>query len=115
MIDSKIKAYFDEYFSIYPDNHSLKSVAEFFIKFPGNNSNLEFITGDILRISLDEVIAMPRTNRFSLDELEKTEKKYIGTKVEILFRDTFELIKGNKLYLIVDGQEVDVKNTIGSI
>ncbi|MFC7002240.1 NaeI family type II restriction endonuclease [Pseudobowmanella zhangzhouensis] len=68
----------------------------------------------MLRGSLDEVIDMPRTNRFSLDELEKTEKTYIGTKVEILFRDTFGLDKGDKLDLKVRGHEVDVKNTIGS-
>jgi len=109
----EMKEYLDDYFSNYPDNSSLKSVAEFFLKFPDNDSDLELIVGGILRGSLDEVIDMPRTNRFSLDELEKTEKTYIGTKVEILFRDTFELKKGSKLDLIVQGQEVDVKNTIG--
>jgi hypothetical protein len=110
----KVKEYLDEYFSNYPDNSALRSVAEFFLNFPDNDSDLESIIGDILRGSLDEVIDMPRTNRFSLEELEKTEKTYIGTKVEILFRDTFELKKGVKLDLMVQGHEVDVKNTIGS-
>lgn len=114
MFKLKIRQYLDEYFVNYPDSSQLRSVAEFFLDFPDSNSDLESIIGDILRGSLDEVIDMPRTNRFSLDELEKTEKTYIGTKVEILFRDTFELKKGDKLDLMVQGQEVDVKNTIGN-
>lgn len=110
----KINEYLNEYFSKYPDNEPLRSIAEFFLNHSDNDSELELIIGDILRGALDEVIDMPRTNRFSLDELEKTEKTYIGTKVEILFRDTFELEKGNKLDLMIQGQNVDVKNTIGS-
>ena len=41
-----------------------------------------------LREALDEVIDTPRTGRFTLSQLEKTEKTYIGTKVEILVRDS---------------------------
>lgn len=44
----------------------------------------------------------------------QTEKTYIGTKVEILFRDYLRVRKGTVLDLIVDGEEVDVKFTIGS-
>ena len=40
-------------------------------------------------------------------ELEKTEKTYIGTKVEILVRDFFRLPKGI-LDLTIDGLDVDV-------
>ena len=108
-----MKEYLDEYFSKYSENNAVRSVAEFFLSFPGKDYDLESIIGDILRGSLDEVIDMPRTSRFSLAELEKTEKTYIGTKVEILFRNTFRLEKGNKLDLFIEGHEVDVKNTIG--
>lgn len=114
MTEFKKQEYMDEYFSAYPDNISFKDIVTFFLEYQDKNSDLEVMIGDILRSSLDEVIDMPRTNRFSLDELEKTEKTYIGTKVEILFRDTFNLNKGNKLDLMVQGHEVDVKNTIGS-
>jgi hypothetical protein len=38
----------------------------------------------LLRKAIDEVIDAPRTNRFTLDEIEKTEKTYLGIKVEIL-------------------------------
>lgn len=113
MSDFKNSENLQIYFSDYPDNAVLRSVYEFFVTYPSGDSDLEIIIGDILRNSLDEVIDMPRTNRFRLEELEKTEKTYIGTKVEIVFRDTFRLQKGRKLDLLVEGNEVDVKNTIG--
>lgn len=106
--------YINAYLKKYPDNSGLKDIYDFFSSFPGKDTGLEIIVGDILRSSLDEVIDMPRTRRYSLDELEKTEKTYIGTKVEILFRNTFKLKKGDKLDLSIKGKEVDVKNTIGA-
>ncbi|MBB1396479.1 NaeI family type II restriction endonuclease [Pseudoalteromonas sp. SG44-8] len=114
MLSLNEKSYLEGYLANYPDNSILKNIYSFFVSFPNDDSDLEVIIGDILRSSLDEVIDMPRTNRFSLQELEKTEKTYIGTKVEIVFRDTFLLNKGKKLDLLVEGKEVDVKNTIGT-
>ncbi|TMP28907.1 hypothetical protein CWC00_20285 [Pseudoalteromonas rubra] len=98
----------------HPENERLISVFNFFAEYSDSDSDLEAIVGGILRNALDEVIDMPRTNRYSIDELEKTEKTYIGTKVEIVFRDTFGLGKGRKLDLLIGEKEVDVKNTIGS-
>lgn len=66
----------------------------------------------LFRQAVDEVIDAPRTNRFTIDELEKTEKTYLGTKVEILLRDFLKLPKGRILDLSVDGVEVDIKNTM---
>lgn len=40
----------------------------------------------LLREVVDDVIQTPRTGRRSYDELEKTEKTYIGTRVEIMLR-----------------------------
>lgn len=68
----------------------------------------------IIRKSIDEVIDTPRTNRFILAETEKTEKTYLGTKIEILLRAHLKLPKGTILDLSVDGTEVDIKNTMGS-
>ncbi|NSZ85215.1 NaeI family type II restriction endonuclease [Agrobacterium tumefaciens] len=67
----------------------------------------------LFRQAYDEVIDAPRTNRFTLEETEKTEKTYIGTKVEILVRDYLKLPKGKLLDLLVNGVEVDIKNTTG--
>jgi hypothetical protein len=66
----------------------------------------------LIRQAIDEVIDTPRTGRVHARELEKTEKTYIGTKVEILVRNFFRLPKGI-LDLTIDGLDVDVKNTIG--
>lgn len=114
MLKLNSQSYLESYINDYPDNASLSSIYNFFSSFRSDGQNVESIVGEILRNSLDEVIDMPRTKRFSLDELEKTEKTYIGTKVEIVFRDTFKLAKGQKLDLLIEGQEVDVKNTIGT-
>lgn len=66
----------------------------------------------LIRQAIDEVIDTPRTGRVHARELEKTEKTYIGTKVEIIVRNYFRLPKGI-LDLSVDGMDVDVKNTLG--
>lgn len=68
----------------------------------------------LLRRAIDEVIDSARSNRFTLVEIEKTEKTYIGTKIEILLRNHFGMSKGKVLDLSIDGIEVDIKNTIGS-
>jgi hypothetical protein len=65
--------------------------------------------GGVIRRSIDEVLDGPRTGRWDFDELEKTEKTYVGTKVEIVLRAELELEKGAVLDLAVEGHEVDVK------
>jgi len=67
----------------------------------------------LLRKAIDEVIDAPRTGRFTVDELEKTEKTYLGTKVEILLRNWLRFPRGRALDLVIDGIETDVKNTMG--
>jgi len=69
--------------------------------------------GIVLRRSIDEVVDTPRTRRFFLSDIEKTEKTYLGTKVEILFRNEFAFEKGRKLDLKIGSFEVDVKHSIG--
>jgi hypothetical protein len=68
----------------------------------------------LLRQAIDEVVDTARSKRFTLAEIEKTEKTYLGTKVEILLRNELDAGRGAHMDLIIDGVEVDVKNTIGS-
>ena len=68
--------------------------------------------GTILRSAIDLVVATPKTSRKTLDELEKTEKTYLGTRVEIELRAMLKLPKG-RLDLRIDAHDVDVKFTIG--
>ena len=114
MSDTRVGTYLHDYFRAHPDNVALMPVVQFFLSFQQQHGCLESIFGELLRQALDEVIDMRRTRRFSIDELEKTEKTYIGTKVEILLRSYFSLEKGRLLDLLIAGIEVDVKNTVGS-
>lgn len=87
---------------------ALSQVVQFFLR----KSGFEQQAADTLRQALDEVIDGIRTGRWSVDSLEKTEKTYIGTKVEILFKFDFELENGEKLDTRIEGHEVDIKCTV---
>lgn len=70
--------------------------------------------GDVLRRSFDEVLDGQRTGRFLYEELANTEKTYVGTKVEILLRDEFDLPRGpapKRLDFGIGGHGVDCKYT----
>lgn len=69
--------------------------------------------GQALRQSIDEVLDGQRTSRFNINELEKTEKTYLGTKVEIILRSEFSLGRGQNMDYSVAGHDVDSKFTIG--
>ncbi|WP_181816906.1 NaeI family type II restriction endonuclease [Grimontia hollisae] len=64
-----------------------------------------------IRQSIDEVIDGPRTGRYAYDQLEKTEKTYLGTKIEILVRSEFGFELGEKMDYRIGGIEVDCKYT----
>jgi hypothetical protein len=65
--------------------------------------------GALIRRALDEVIDGPRTSRWSLDQLSNTEQTYVGTKVEILVRNSLELEPGLETDVRIQGVDVDVK------
>lgn len=65
--------------------------------------------GDAIRQSFDEVLDGQRTGRFLLEDLSKTEKTYVGTKIEILFGEALGVERGNKLDYLIEGHEVDCK------
>jgi hypothetical protein len=67
----------------------------------------------MLRTCVDDVIMTPKTGRRAYEELEKTEKTYIGTRVEIELRALLDLPKG-RLDCVIRGHDVDIKNTMGT-
>lgn len=71
------------------------SVSEFFAKHT--------------RQALDEVINGPRTGRWTIDQLSKTEKTYVGTKVEILIRAALGVPFGVRSDCLINGIETDIK------
>ena len=72
-------------------------------------NGLHTLLASTLRQALDEVIDGARTGRFAVDQLEKTEKTYIGTKVEILLRYAMEWPRGQTLDNLISDIEVDTK------
>ncbi len=90
----------------------LQVVATSILRKMGGRAKLDAAFCKLIRQALDEVIDFPRTGRRSIAELEKTEKTYIGTKVEILTRAILGVQKGKKLDLLVNGIEVDAKFSI---
>lgn len=83
----------------------LEAVAQFLI----NKKDLLNVVAQGLRQSFDEVIDGARTGRYSIAQLEKTEKTYIGTKVEIVLRDKLSLERGYTLDNLICEHEVDTK------
>jgi hypothetical protein len=84
---------------------ALEQVKEFLLA----KTDLAEVIGKGLRQSFDEVIDGPRTARYRIEQLEKTEKTYIGTKVEIVLRNELELPRGIVLDNLICGHEVDTK------
>lgn len=65
----------------------------------------------MLRKVVDDVVDTVNTRRRSYGELEKTEKTYLGTRVEILMRARMQVPKG-RLDFRIGGEDVDMKFTI---
>ncbi len=95
------------------DHNLLTSIAEEISKCAGGNEALGAKFSAMLRQCVDDVIMTPKTGRRSYEELEKTEKTYIGTRVEIELRAMLQLPKG-KLDTVILEHDVDIKNTMGS-
>lgn len=95
------------------DYEEISKVEQAILKAAGGREALISGLGSILRHAIDDVIDTPHTGRCQIEELEKTEKTYLGTRVEIRLRALLGFPKG-KLDLNIDGKDVDVKFTIGS-
>jgi hypothetical protein len=88
---------------------TVDAALEAVINFFKGRADLVDVIGRALRQSFDEVIDGPRTGRYRIEELEKTEKTYIGTKVEIILRNELALPRGSVLDNLIAGHEVDTK------
>lgn len=88
-----------------PPKSPINAVACFLRSIPNFNKR----ASHAIRQAIDEVIDGARTGRWAIEQLEKVEKTYIGTKIEIIFRDEFELPRGNILDNMILGFEIDTK------
>ncbi|UWQ40268.1 hypothetical protein K3718_11895 [Leisingera aquaemixtae] len=96
----------------HPDFGTLSPLAEEITTRAGGALALEHDVPQRLRQCIDDVIMTPKTGRRAYEELEKTEKTYIGTRVEIELRALLRLRKG-RLDTEILGQDVDIKHTMG--
>lgn len=97
----------------HPDHALLHALALDITRRAGGETALAARFADMLRSCIDDVIMTPKTGRRAYEELEKTEKTYIGTRVEIELRAMLGLQKG-KLDTVILGHDVDIKHTMGS-
>ncbi len=79
----------------------------------GGESDLQSAMLALIRDAIDFVIDPVRTARTRVDDLDNVEKTFIGLKIEHYFRDMLDVPKGVR-DLVIDGLDVDVKNTVGS-
>jgi hypothetical protein len=95
-----------------PDDLALEEVFSFFTQQLAARQadlDLETIFARCIRQAIDEVIDGRRTGRYSYDQLDRQEKAYIGTRVEIVLRTELGLEWGEKLDTRIAGHEVDIK------
>jgi hypothetical protein len=95
----------------HPDYADLASLEADLLSAVGGLQLFEEKLRGFFRASIDEVIDTARTGRFFFNDLEKTEKTYLGTKFETILRDWLQVPKGVHLDLLIGGREVDVKST----
>ncbi len=93
------------------DHDVLAALESDFLTAVGGQALFEEKLRGFFRSAIDEVIDTARSGRFFFDDLEKTEKTYLGTKFEILLRDWLQVPRGMVLDLLIGGREVDVKST----
>lgn len=76
----------------------------------GGQSRLLEIFPALVREAIDFVLDPVRTARTRLTDLDNVEKTFIGLKIEHVVRDMLDVPKGLR-DLVIDGIDVDVKNT----
>ncbi|OIQ34459.1 MAG: hypothetical protein BM559_05480 [Roseobacter sp. MedPE-SWchi] len=97
----------------HPDFDALTALATEITARAGGTLELQQSFPAMLRACIDDVIMTPKTGRRAYEELEKTEKTYIGTRVEIELRALLRLPRG-RLDTEILGRDMDIKNTMGS-
>ena len=96
------------------DDATLGAIASAILSASGGLEKLKAEVGDLLRDCIDGVIKTPKTGRRLHEELQNSEKTYIGTCVEIDLRDRLGLTRGSELDVRIAEMEVDVKFSGGT-
>lgn len=97
----------------HPDFASLDRIRKAILREVGGKEKLDAALPNLIREAIDFVIDPVRTARTKIRDLDNVEKTFIGLKVEHYFRDLLDVPKGLR-DLVIDGVDVDVKNTVGT-
>jgi hypothetical protein len=92
------------------DHELLSRIAGAIFERAGGAAVLRGSFPELMRDAIDFVLDAVRTGRTELQELDNVEKTFIGLKVEHFVRDFLDVPKGLR-DLIIDGLDVDIKNT----
>ncbi len=96
------------------DSTTLSFIERWILQRVGGRVCLERDLPMIARQAIEEVIDWPRTGRERIDELNRDERAYLGTRFEIMFKYWLGVAGGKILDIEVDGIEVGVKNVFGT-
>ncbi|QDP20017.1 NaeI family type II restriction endonuclease [Sphingomonas xanthus] len=97
----------------HPDFDLLSRLGAEITRLAGGADQLAIDVPEMLRECIDYLINTPRTGRRDFEELEKVEKTFIATQVEIVVREYLKLESG-LLDTVILGHDVDIKFTVGS-
>ena len=98
----------------HPDYSMLSKIRDGIYAAAGGAVRLHAELPSLLKEAVDFVLDPAKTGRTSIADLDKVEKTFIGLKVEHFLRDKLGAPKGLRRDLQIDGQDVDIKNTIGT-
>lgn len=95
----------------HPDFAALQRLREALVAKARGEERLVLKFPELVRDAIEYVIDPIRTGRTTIRELDNVEKTFVGLKVEHFIRDFLDVPKGIR-DLVIDGDNVDVKNTI---
>ena len=97
----------------HPDFARLKRLRDAIVDKARGHDRLVSKFPNLVRDAIEYVIDPIRTGRTTIKELDNVEKTFVGLKVEHFIRDFLDVPKGIR-DLLIDGENVDVKNTVAS-
>lgn len=95
----------------HPDFQALDRIRREIFRLAGGPDLLARTFPALVRDAIDFVIDPVRTARTRISDLDNVEKTFVGLKIEHYFRDLLNVPKGLR-DLVVDGTDVDIKNTV---
>lgn len=97
----------------HPDHETLVALRDAILECVGGPQRLREQFPLLVREAIDFVLNPIHTCRTRLTERDNVEKTFVGLKVEHFVRDMLDVPKGIR-DLIINGRDVDIKNTAGN-